>query len=778
MVQLRPAVPPDGGGPRHLKDALRRWSPTRAFGRVVLIVGIMLGSAMLRGRADLVVLAAPFALGAALGIWRRPTRVPQVAVTMGAEFTGEGGRVPAGLSVGNPGEVPYDLVILRTAISPWLVVPHGDRPYVTTVPPGTAADLELAVRAVRWGRPALGPAVAHAVAADGRPVWSGCTTRAGRARVGSWPGYAGSRPATGCAASTGVPRCGPGSCTWPPRCPTATPRSSWCSTCCTRRAGPAGSAAPGRCWTPRSARRPGSPSTTCTAVTGWRCWSTASGRAGCGRPAGAASTTPCWSGCSASTRRPAGSNPPRTRSARTPSRPTPSSWCSPRCWTCGRRRWWPGSRGPAGSWSGWTPSPPTCRCPGRSTATGPRRPAGCGRWSAPTRWDSCASTGYRSSPGPARAAWTRCCGRCRGWPRRPRRSGDDRRAVRDRPGGPGAGPRRRVGPTDPADHPRPAAGAGRAVRRRAARAGPGMAVGGRPERDVPGVLGRGGADRAVPAQPDADPVPPARLRRLAGLGADARPYPELRRAGAARQCPLPDAQPGRARRGAALRRGGRPRRAAALARARRGGPRPHRGTGAVRRGDPAVPRRAHLPRGVPARSGGDDAHRRLPGPAGPAPLTVSPLTARRPARAFLRRVIDDGTRDSSADPRRRRRARRAVRGPAPVQEAEDQEGRGRGHRGGSPPAHDLPAVPARGLGRQHLTPPFGGTAAPRAAPLPPPRRRGDPRRARPPDRDRPADHRPGPRGRVRPDRPGARQRLAHPADPRPARAGDRVQEHR
>src|SRR6266545_663316 len=166
MVQLRPAVPPDGGGPRHLKDALRRWSPTRAFGRVVLIVGIMLGSAMLRGRADLVVLAAPFALGAALGIWRRPTRVPQVAVTMGAEFTGEGGRVPAGLSVGNPGEVPYDLVILRTAISPWLVVPHGDRPYVTTVPPGAAADLELAVRAVRWGRPALGPAVAHAVVAD------------------------------------------------------------------------------------------------------------------------------------------------------------------------------------------------------------------------------------------------------------------------------------------------------------------------------------------------------------------------------------------------------------------------------------------------------------------------------------------------------------------------------------------------------------------------------------------------------------------------------------
>src|SRR5205823_6118447 len=270
---------------------------TPAFGRAVLIVGVLLATAMLLGRVDLVVLAAPFAFGAALGIWRRPSRVPLVSVHMGADFIGEAGRVAAGLSVANPDEVRYDLVVLRTAISPWLVVPHGDRPYVTTVSPGTAADLELRAQATRWGRPALG-----------------------------------------CAASPGGSRCVPASCTSPPRCPTATPR--WCSssTCCTRPAGPAGSAAPVRYWTPPSGPPPASPSTTCTGATGWRCWSTASGRVGCARAAAAGTTTPCWSGCSASARPVPGSSPRPTPSARTPSRPTRWSWYSRRCWMCGRRR--------------------------------------------------------------------------------------------------------------------------------------------------------------------------------------------------------------------------------------------------------------------------------------------------------------------------------------------------------------------------------------------------------------------------------------------------------
>jgi uncharacterized protein (DUF58 family) len=167
-MTLRPAVPPAAPGEaRHLADALRRWAPTRALGRAVFVAGLVLIVAVVLGRVDLVVLAAPFALGLALGVWRRPSRLPTVRVDLGADFAGEGGKVPATLSVGNHDTVAYDLVVVRTALSPWLHVPHGDRPYVTDVAAGSAARVPLRAQALRWGRPAVGPAVAHAVAAEG-----------------------------------------------------------------------------------------------------------------------------------------------------------------------------------------------------------------------------------------------------------------------------------------------------------------------------------------------------------------------------------------------------------------------------------------------------------------------------------------------------------------------------------------------------------------------------------------------------------------------------------
>jgi uncharacterized protein (DUF58 family) len=181
--RLRPSTPPESPYSRHLAHALRRWTPTQALGRTVLLVGLLLAGAMLLGQVDLVVIAAPFALGAALGVWRRPSRVPTVRVSTDADFLGEGGKLNAVLTVGNLDEVSYDLVVLRTAISPWLLVPHGDRPYVTAVSPGAAADLPLRGTAVRWGRPALGPAVAHAVAADGLLVSDPGTGRARRIKV-------------------------------------------------------------------------------------------------------------------------------------------------------------------------------------------------------------------------------------------------------------------------------------------------------------------------------------------------------------------------------------------------------------------------------------------------------------------------------------------------------------------------------------------------------------------------------------------------------------------
>jgi uncharacterized protein (DUF58 family) len=133
----------------------------------VLVVGVCLFAAVLLRRVDLVVLAAPFALGAALGVWRRPEALPTTRMDVAAEVLSEGRPVHATLSVGNPDPVGYDLVVARTAASPWLRLPNADRPYVTMVASDTIADIALAGDALRWGRLPLGPAWVWAVAADG-----------------------------------------------------------------------------------------------------------------------------------------------------------------------------------------------------------------------------------------------------------------------------------------------------------------------------------------------------------------------------------------------------------------------------------------------------------------------------------------------------------------------------------------------------------------------------------------------------------------------------------
>jgi uncharacterized protein (DUF58 family) len=86
------------------------------------------------------------------------------------QFLAEGGEITATISVGNPDVLAYDLVVVRTAIDPWLSIKHGDRPYVSPAPRGAIADVPLHGEAVRWGRHALGPAVARALACDGLMV--------------------------------------------------------------------------------------------------------------------------------------------------------------------------------------------------------------------------------------------------------------------------------------------------------------------------------------------------------------------------------------------------------------------------------------------------------------------------------------------------------------------------------------------------------------------------------------------------------------------------------
>lgn len=183
---------------RHEPEPATGWAPTWALGRAVLLTGLLLIAGVLFGRVDLVVLATPLALGTGYALRRRPTAGPQLDISAGDAHLVEGGPMAATVAVGNPDTVSYDVAVVRTRMSPWLRVERvgfggtgvevaraggADRPFVTSVPVGTAVDLELSGTALRWGRHPIGPAGARVATADGLLVSRAVITDPVRMRV-------------------------------------------------------------------------------------------------------------------------------------------------------------------------------------------------------------------------------------------------------------------------------------------------------------------------------------------------------------------------------------------------------------------------------------------------------------------------------------------------------------------------------------------------------------------------------------------------------------------
>ncbi|WDZ86885.1 DUF58 domain-containing protein [Micromonospora cathayae] len=176
-------------------DAPSGWVPTWALGRAVLLTGLLLVAGVVLGRVDLVVLAAPFALGTAYALRRRPAGTPELWTGAAEGHLVEGGELAGSVTVGNPDRIGYDLVVVRTRVSPWLRVERSglagqelregplDRPFATAVPAGSAVDLTLAGTALRWGRHGIGPAGARAAAADGLLVSRAVITEPTRVTV-------------------------------------------------------------------------------------------------------------------------------------------------------------------------------------------------------------------------------------------------------------------------------------------------------------------------------------------------------------------------------------------------------------------------------------------------------------------------------------------------------------------------------------------------------------------------------------------------------------------
>ncbi|MEU4639076.1 DUF58 domain-containing protein [Micromonospora sp. NPDC023814] len=200
---VAPAVPPRTESPEQGPQPATGWVPTWALGRAVLLTGLLLIAGVLLGRVDLIVLAAPFAIGTACALRRRPAALPQVWISADEGHLVEGGELTGTVSVGNPDVLDYDVAVVRSRVSPWLrveratiagavaapgapsaVVPSvADRPFVTAVPTDAAVDLELAGTALRWGRHPVGPAGARVAAAQGLLVSRAVVTEPARVRV-------------------------------------------------------------------------------------------------------------------------------------------------------------------------------------------------------------------------------------------------------------------------------------------------------------------------------------------------------------------------------------------------------------------------------------------------------------------------------------------------------------------------------------------------------------------------------------------------------------------
>jgi uncharacterized protein (DUF58 family) len=159
------------------------WAPTRALGRSVLLVGVLVLLGVVLGRLDLIVLAAPFALGAAWGLSRRPIAAPVVDVELVQDAAAEADEVGAVVRIANPTGARLDLTVTRLLHSPWLRLTHGDRPYGTDLAAGQATEIRLAGPALRWGRQSIGPAQTYAVACDGLLLCEPVRGDGGRMRV-------------------------------------------------------------------------------------------------------------------------------------------------------------------------------------------------------------------------------------------------------------------------------------------------------------------------------------------------------------------------------------------------------------------------------------------------------------------------------------------------------------------------------------------------------------------------------------------------------------------
>jgi uncharacterized protein (DUF58 family) len=139
------------------------WRPTAAVLRVTVLPAAIALVAVLGHRPDLLAVAAPLAL-ALLPLLRRPTGEPAVRLEFDEETVAEGARVPGRLVL--TGAAGAETLAAAVATPDW-VRPDGRVAAAIPVEPDGTAVLDLGLRAQRWGRSEVGPAVVTLSGAGG-----------------------------------------------------------------------------------------------------------------------------------------------------------------------------------------------------------------------------------------------------------------------------------------------------------------------------------------------------------------------------------------------------------------------------------------------------------------------------------------------------------------------------------------------------------------------------------------------------------------------------------
>jgi uncharacterized protein (DUF58 family) len=139
-----------------------RWQPTTSLVRAGLAFSAFAVTAVVTGRADLLVLAAPLLVHAVAAVVRRPRTVPTSRSRLGTAFVREGDGTTLHADISRSDGVEHGVL----ALTPhrWLAADPASGVVAATVgeDAGDAVHLRLGLGSLRWGRRRVGDALVAA----------------------------------------------------------------------------------------------------------------------------------------------------------------------------------------------------------------------------------------------------------------------------------------------------------------------------------------------------------------------------------------------------------------------------------------------------------------------------------------------------------------------------------------------------------------------------------------------------------------------------------------